>query len=72
MKHYAENIIPENLLSQVNSSVFYTQALDKIVIHRKLGNAVYMKDSYVTTNKGVRKLRQTTIGEEFIIEWIAG
>ena len=31
VKHYAANVIVENLLSQVESSEFYTQDLDKIV-----------------------------------------
>ena len=35
VKNYAANVIAENVLSQVESSGFYKQALDKIVIHRK-------------------------------------
>ena len=35
LKHYVENVIAENVLSQVESSGFYKQALDKIEIHRK-------------------------------------
>ena len=62
IKHYAVSVIAENVLSQVDSSGFYIQALYKIVLHRKLGNAVSMRDAYVTANRGVRKLRKTTIG----------
>ena len=72
VKHYAANGISENVLSQVDSCGFYTQALDNIVLHRKLGNAVSMKDDYVTTKREFRKLRQTTIGWEFLIEWKDG
>ena len=67
VKHYAANVISENVLIQVDSSRFYTQALDKIVSHKKLGNAVSMKGVYVTTKRGVNELRQTTIGWEFLI-----
>ena len=35
VKNYAANVIAENVLSQVESSGFYKQALDKIEIHRK-------------------------------------
>ena len=49
VKHYAANVITENLLSQFDSSGFYTQSLDNIVLQRKLGNYVSMKDAYVTT-----------------------
>ena len=65
VKHYAENIIAENVLIQVDSSGLYTQALDNIVLHRKLVNAVSMKDSHAKTNRGVCNLRQTTIGWDF-------
>ena len=51
------NVIAENVLSQVDSSGFYTQAFDNIVLHSKLGNAVSMKDACVTTDTGVRKIR---------------
>ena len=68
VKHYAANIIAENVLSKVESSGFYTQALDKVVLHRKLVNDISIKDAYVTTKRGVRKIRHTTIGWEFLIE----
>ena len=51
VKYYAENVISENVLSQVDSSGFYTQNLDKIVIHSKLGNDLSMNDAYVTTKR---------------------
>ena len=31
-----------------------------------------MKDAYVTTKRGVRKLRKTTTSWEFLIEWNDG
>ena len=72
VKYYTENVIAENVLSQVDLSGFYTQALDKIVIHMKLVYAVSIKDAYVTIKRGVHKLRHTTIGWEFLIEWKYG
>ena len=72
VKHYASNSIAENVLSQVDSSGSYTQALDNILLNRKLGNDLSMKDAYVTTKRGVHKLRQTTIGWEFLTEWKYG
>ena len=61
VKNYASNVIAENVLSQVESSGLYTQALDNMFLRRKLGNAVSMKDVYVKSKRGVRKLRHTTI-----------
>ena len=68
VKHYAENVIAENVLSHVEWSGFFTQALYKIVLQRKLGNYVFTKDADVTTNRGVRKIRHTTIGWDFLID----
>ena len=72
VKHYAANVISENILSQVDSGGFYIQSLDEIVLHSKLGNAVSTKDVYVTTKSVVHKLSQTTIGCDFLIEWKDG
>ena len=72
VKHYADNVISKNLLIQVVLSGFYTQALDNIVIHKKLGNSVSMKDDYVTTKRGFRKLSNTTVGWKFLVEWKDG
>ena len=72
VKQYAANVIAENVLSQVDNSGFHTQALDRISMHERLGNAVSHKDAYITTKRGVRKLRQTTIGWRFLCEWKDG
>ena len=72
VNNYAGNVISENVSSQGELIGFYTQALNNIVLHRKLGNAVSTKDAYVTTKRGIRKLRHTTIGWEFLIEWKDG
>ena len=69
VKQYAANVIAENVLSQVDSSGFHTQALESIAMHEQLGNALTHKDAYITTKRGVRKLRQTTIGWRFLCEW---
>ena len=72
VKHHAEYVIAENVFSQVDLSGLYAQALDKIVIHRKLRSSVSTKDDYVTTKRGICKLSHTTIGWEFLIEWKYG
>ena len=62
VKQYAANVIAENILSQVDTNGYHSQDLYKILVHEKMGNALSSKDAYVTTKKGFRKLRQTTIG----------
>lgn len=43
VKQYAANIITENLLSQIDSSGHYSQALECIVQHERVGNVVDKK-----------------------------
>ena len=51
VKHYAPNVIAENVLSQVDSSGLYTQALDDIFLHSKLGNTVSINYDCVTIKR---------------------
>ena len=66
VKQYSANVIAENILSQVDNNGYHSQDLDKILVHEKMGNSLSSKDTSVTTNRGVRKLRQTTIGWKFL------
>ena len=72
IKQYAANVIAENLLSKVNSSGCHTQELEQIVLHERMGNALSCKDAYITTKRGDRKLRQSTIGWKFLCEFKGG
>ena len=72
VKQYAANVIAENVLGQVDESGFHSQSLKSIFMHEKLGNAVSKSDAYITTKRGVRKPRQTTIGWRFLCEWKDG
>ena len=65
-------MIAENVLSQVDSSGHHTQLLDGITNHKKMGNAVSKQNAYITTKRGVRRLRQTTIGWKFLCSWKDG
>jgi hypothetical protein len=72
VKQYAANVIAENFPSQVDSSGYHSQFLSHISQHERLGNAVSKKDAYITTKRGVRKMRQTTIGWKFLCNWKDG
>lgn len=72
VKQYAANVIAENVISQIDSSGHYTQALDCIVLHERMGNAVGRENAYVTTKRGGRNQCQTTIGWKFLVEWKDG
>ena len=57
---------------QVDSNGYNSCLLDKLVLHERMDNAVSKKNTYITTKRGVRKLRQTTIGCKFFYEWKDG
>ena len=72
VKHYTANVIAENLLSQVDANGQHSQLLDGICNHERLGNAVDKANAYITTKRGARRLRQTTIGWRFMCNWKDG
>ena len=72
IKKYAANIIAENLWSQVDDEGSTYLMLDEITDHRKMENAVEKGDEYITTKRGNRKLRKTTIGWEICVLWKDG
>ena len=72
VKQYAANVIAENLLSQVDTNGYHSQDLDKILVYEKTGDSFSSKDAYVTTKRGIRNLRQTTIVWKFLCEFKDG
>ncbi len=72
IKQYAANVIAENVLNQVDASGHHFQFPSGISHNEKLGNAVSKKNTYITTKRGVCKLRQTTVGWKFLCNWKDG
>lgn len=72
VREYAANVIAENILKQVDSSGRQSHVMDGIIGHRKTGQAVTKDNMFVVTKRGRRKLRQTTIGWEFEVQWKDG
>jgi hypothetical protein len=72
VKQYAANVIAENVLMQVDSNGYNSCLLDKLVLHKRMGNAVSKQNAYVTTKRGVRKLRYPMIVWKFLCEWKDG
>jgi len=72
IKPYAANIIAENVLMNVDSNGYHNYELDKILDHKSDGSAVSKSNSHITTKRGRRKLRQTTIGWKFQVRWKDG
>ena len=69
VKQYAANVIVENVLNQVNSKGRSSCQLDGIISHRRNRKAVSKKDAFLITKRVRRKLRETTVGWEFLVRW---
>ena len=73
IKEYSANLIAENMLSQVDSDGNVTPLLAGIIEYvRDPSVAVLKKDGYVYYKDGRRRLRKTTAGYKFLVEWADG
>ena len=60
------------MYAQVDSQGHTSQVLDSILDHDTDSTAVTMKDKYVTTRSGTKRLRQTTQGWKLLVLWKDG
>ncbi len=73
VEQYAANLIAQNVLEQVEDpDGHYTEKLKRILDHRREGNAVSKGQMYITTRTGQKKLRQSTVGWKFLVEFTNG
>jgi len=40
-----------------------------LTLLKYLGEAIRMADKYITTKNGTKRMRQTTVGWKFLVEW---
>ena len=73
VEQYAANLIAQNVLEQIDDQEgHYTEKLKRILDHRREGNAVSKGQMYFTTRSGQKKLRQSTVGWKFLVEFTNG
>ena len=72
VKEYSANVIASNLFAEADSNGHDSVLLYKIVDHRSTGEAVKIGDKYITSKNGTKRLRQTTAGWDFLVEWTGG
>lgn len=72
IKQYSANVIADNMFNQVDSDGRFTMLMDEIMDHRSDDTAVSKDDKYVTTKRGNRKLRKTTVGWDLRVLWKDG
>jgi hypothetical protein len=73
LKEYAANILAKNMLSQVDHEGHNIMLMRDIIDdERDEAMAVPIEDKYLTTRSGQRRLRKTTQGWSFLVNWKNG
>jgi len=72
IKEYAANVIASNIYEEGDADGFSDSLMHHIVDHKSSGEAVKMKDKYITTWTGTKRMRQTTVGWSFLVEFANG
>ena len=72
VKEYAVNTIASNIFIESDADGFLSLILYHIIDHKSSGEAVAMADKYFTTSSGTERMRQTTQGWRFLMEWSNG
>ena len=65
VKEFAENILAENCMPQIDSNGHHSLFLDCITNDRCDDRDVAKSDGYNMTKRGKRKRRETTVGSNF-------
>jgi len=68
-KEYAANTIASNIFLESYADGFSSSLLYHIVDHKCSGEAIRMADKYIYTKTGTKRMRQTTVGWKFLVEW---
>ena len=71
VKEYAANVIAQNILSQVDSDGY---ALFQGIVDYKIDKSVAIPKSkkWLTTPRGLQRLRKSTVGWKLLIQWKDG
>ena len=72
IKEYAANVIADNMYAQVDPDGHAHGILESIIDFKKDDKALSKDDLYVTTKSGRRRIRQTTSGWNFLIQFKDG
>lgn len=69
IKEYAADIISENIYAQVDPDGHATGILSSIIYFKKHDKALSKDDLYVITKRGRCRIRETTSGWNFLIQY---
>ena len=68
----ADNIIAENMMSQVDSEGHHYQVLTKVTDHKKDGSAIAKVDYFIKSSSGTLHRKMKTRGWKLLVEWKDG
>ena len=69
VRAYAANQIASNIYEEGDADGYSSSLLNTIVEHKSSGEAIKMKDKYFQTRSGTKRMRQTTVGWSFLVQW---
>jgi len=69
IREYAANTIASNIYEEGNADGFLSTRLFQIMEHKSSGDAIKMKDKYFIARTGTRRMRNTTVGWSFLVQW---
>ena len=69
IKPYYANVIAQNILNQFDNDGYHYQMLDSISDHSKYGSAVAKENQWLTSKRGNRFQRKTTIGWKLLFKY---
>ena len=72
VKEYAANIIAENMYTQVDPDGHSHSILDCIIDYKRDATALNKADMLITTKSGRRRIRQSTNGWKFLLQYKDG
>ncbi len=69
IKEYAAIINASNIYEEGDTNGFLLSLLHQIVDHKFSGEAIKIEDKYFKSQTGTRRMRQTTVGFLFLVQW---
>ncbi len=69
---YSANTFASNIFMELDADGCSSSLLYEIVDHKSSGGATKMADKYFTTKTGTKRMRQTTQGWKFLVQWANG
>ena len=72
IKPYSENLITENILTQVDDDGYHNHLLKGILDHSRDKQSLEKKDKWIVTNRVRWYMQQTTGGLKFRVKWKDG